>query len=160
MRRRKDPAVPPSRRPVPRRKEFSHWTTDTVRFGDLDRQNHVNNAVYSTYFETGRVLVLRDPDLRLIVPDCQYALVRAEIDFIAEMHWPGTAEIGTAFVGVGTSSLTLRQVVFVGEQCSATAVNTLVLIDGGTRRPRPFPPDVAARIRAAVAASTHAQGPK
>ena len=29
----------------------------------MDAQRHVNNAVYSTYFETGRVAMFRDPDL-------------------------------------------------------------------------------------------------
>ena len=139
-----------SRRPVPTRADFPYWTTDTVRYGDLDRQNHVNNAVYSTYFETGRVLVLRDPDLGLLVPNTEYALVRAVIDFLSEMRWPGVADIGTAITRVGTSSLTFAQAVFVGDTCTATGENTVVLVDAKTRRPTPFPAELAARMRAAM----------
>lgn len=29
--------------------------SDNVRYGDLDPNKHVNNGVYSTYFETARV---------------------------------------------------------------------------------------------------------
>src|SRR5215472_9756979 len=32
-----------------------HWARVEVRYGDLDVQGHVNNAVYFTYFEQGRV---------------------------------------------------------------------------------------------------------
>ena len=139
-----------ARRPAPVRADFPYWTTDTIRYGDLDRQNHVNNAVYSTYFETGRVLVLRDPDLGLVVPHTEYALVRAVIDFITEMRWPGTAHVGTAITRVGTSSLTFAQAVFVGDTCTATGENTVVLVDAKTRRPTPFPSALAERIRASA----------
>ena len=145
-----------SRRSVPGRSDFPYWTTDTVRYGDLDRQNHVNNAVYSTYFETGRVMVLRDPAMGLVVPNTEYSLVRAKINFIVEMHWPGTADIGTAIARLGTSSLTFTQSVFIGEQCTAWGETTVVLVDAKTRRPIPFPEKLAARIRASA---PHAPGP-
>ena len=38
----------PARRPIPRPEHFPHRTVETIRFGDLDRQNHVNSAVFST----------------------------------------------------------------------------------------------------------------
>jgi acyl-CoA thioester hydrolase len=150
MRKRKDFPVTSSRRPVPRRNDFPYLAPDTVRYGDLDRQNHVNNAVYATYMETGRVLVLRDPALGLIVPDTEYSLARIEIDFLAEVRWPGMVEIGTAITRVGTSSLTFAQAVFAGDLCAANGETVVVLVDARTRRPTPFPADLAARIRASA----------
>jgi acyl-CoA thioesterase FadM len=41
--------------PTPRLEDFPYRLTDNVRFADLDPNQHVNNAVYATYFETGRV---------------------------------------------------------------------------------------------------------
>jgi acyl-CoA thioester hydrolase len=145
-------AVPPpsSRPPAPHRHDFPHWASDTIRYGDLDRQNHVNNAVFSTYLETGRVMVLRDPGCGLLVPDTEFSLVRAVIDFRGELRWPGTIDIGTAIARVGTSSLTFAQAVFQGETCAASAQTTVVLVDAETRRPRPFPAEVAERIRASM----------
>jgi len=140
------PSTPP-RPPAPRRDDFPHWTTDTIRYGDLDRQNHVNNAVFSTFLETGRVLVLREPAYGLVVPNTEFVLVRLVIDFRGEMRWPGTTEIGTAISRVGSSSLTFAQAVFVGAQCMASAESTVVLVDADTRRPRPFPDELAARMR-------------
>ncbi len=39
---------------LPRLEEFPLRTSDKVRYGDTDRQGHVNNAVFSTFLETGR----------------------------------------------------------------------------------------------------------
>jgi acyl-CoA thioester hydrolase len=145
--------APSSRAPAPQRADFPHWTTDTIRYGDLDRQNHVNNAVFLTFMETGRVLVLREPSYGLLVPDTEYAMVRAVLDFRSEMRWPGTAEVGTAIARIGTSSITLSQAVFVGERCTASGEVTVVLIDAKTRKPRPFPPELAERVRKSMPAA-------
>ena len=40
---------------APRLEDFPYRLSDNVRFADLDPNQHVNNAVYATYFETGRV---------------------------------------------------------------------------------------------------------
>ena len=88
---------------------FPHRTVETIRFGDLDRQNHVNNAVFSTFLESGRVIILYGPEYGLIVPDSSFVLARIAIDFLGEMHWPGEVEIGTAVARVGNSSLGLDQ---------------------------------------------------
>ena len=45
---------------APRLEDFPYRLTDNVRFADLDPNQHVNNAVYATYFETGRVTLMKD----------------------------------------------------------------------------------------------------
>jgi acyl-CoA thioester hydrolase len=35
----------------------SHWARDVLRYADTDRQGHVNNAVFATFLESGRVRV-------------------------------------------------------------------------------------------------------
>jgi acyl-CoA thioester hydrolase len=141
---------PGGRRAPPRLEDFPHRTRETIRFGDLDRQNHVNNAVFSTFLESGRVIILYGEEYGLTVPGTSFVLAQISIDFLGEMHWPGEVEIGTAVSRVGNSSIGLHQALFVDGRCVATADNTLVLIDKATRKPRPFAPDHAARIRAAA----------
>jgi acyl-CoA thioester hydrolase len=143
----------PARRPTPRPEDFPHRTVDTIRFGDLDRQNHVNNAVFSTFLESGRVIILYGEEYGLTVPGTSFVLARVAIDFLGEMHWPGEVEIGTAVSRVGNSSIGLDQALFVNGVCVATAENTLVLLDKATRKPRPFAPEHAARIRASAPAA-------
>jgi len=134
------------RKPVPRLADFPHRVTDNIRYADLDPQGHVNNAVFSTYFETGRVAMFRDPDLGIGVENATYVLVRQEIDFLHELRWPGDVEIGTALVELGRSSFTVTQTIFHGEVCAAAGRATLVMMDTLTRRPRPLAPDAIARL--------------
>jgi acyl-CoA thioesterase FadM len=44
----------------------------------------------------------------------------------------------------------VSQALFVNGVCVATAENTLVMVDEQTRKPRPFTPEHAARIRASA----------
>src|SRR5882757_35021 len=74
-------ALPPSPEP-PRLTEFPIRVTDVIRFGDLDRQGHVNNAVFATYFESGRVGLIYDAENGLQVPGATSVAVRLEIDFL------------------------------------------------------------------------------
>jgi acyl-CoA thioester hydrolase len=136
----------PPRRPLPKLADFPHRATDLVRFADLDPQGHVNNAVFSTYFETGRVAMFRQPDLGIGTPGKTFVLVRQEIDFQQELHWPATVDIGTAIAGFGRSSFTVTQVVFRGDVCAATGRATLVFLDMTTRRPEPLPDAQIARL--------------
>ena len=53
---------------TPRLEDFPYRLTDNVRFADLDPNQHVNNAVYATYFETGRVTLMKDRSYGLM-PD-------------------------------------------------------------------------------------------
>ena len=137
---------PRPKKPKPLLEHYPHRATDIVRFGDLDPQGHVNNAVFSTYFETGRVAMFRDPNLGIGVENATYVLVRQEIDFLRELRWPGEVVVGTALAELGRSSFTVAQGVFSGEECAAAGRATLVMLDATTRRPRPLAPESIARL--------------
>jgi acyl-CoA thioester hydrolase len=147
---RREVAVPqPSSKPrstPPGLADFPRRVADVIRYGDLDRQGHVNNAVYSTYFESGRVDVIFDPERGLQVAGATTVLARVEIDYLRELRWPGTVEIGTAVETIGRSSYVFRQGVFHDGACAASARATMVLIDGETRRSRPLPDELVARL--------------
>jgi acyl-CoA thioester hydrolase len=133
-------------KPTPRLADYPHRVTDVIRFGDLDPQGHVNNAVFSTYFESGRVAMFRNEDLGIGVSNATFVLVRQEIDFMRELRWPGHVAIGTALVELGRSSFTVAQVIFEGDQCAAAGRATMVMLDAAARRPIPLAPDVIARL--------------
>ena len=80
--------------PTPRLEDFPYRLTDNVRFADLDPNQHVNNAVYATYFETGRVTLMKDRSYGLMPPGLAWIMVRLDIHFRAELRWPGTIEMG------------------------------------------------------------------
>ncbi|MCB1353296.1 MAG: acyl-CoA thioesterase [Rhodobacteraceae bacterium] len=118
---------------------FPTQVTENIRYGDTDRQGHVNNAVYATYFESGRVDLLHDSLPLLEASGCQFVIARLIVDYVREMHWPGTPVIGTGVLALGRSSATLRQAVFQDGICTAIAENVIVLMDMKTRRARELP---------------------
>src|SRR3954464_4202548 len=141
-------AQPKTARVVPRPEQFPELSIDTIRFGDLDPQGHVNNTVFSTYFETGRVMFLREPGNMLSPPGTTSVLARLDINFLKELHWPGTVEIGTGIAEIGRSSFTFLQAIFRKGACAATGGATMVMIDGQTRRSRPLPAEALAKLEA------------
>jgi len=134
------------RKPTPQLADYRHRVADIIRFADLDPQGHVNNAVFSTYFESGRVGMFRNNDLGIGVTNATFVLVRQEIDFMRELRWPGNVVIGTALAELGRSSFTVAQVIFEGDQCAAAGRATMVMLDAAARRPLPLTPDVIARL--------------
>jgi len=127
---------------------FPARTYDKLRYGDTDRQGHINNAVFATLFETGRVSVFHDPAQPILQPGRSFVLARIIIDYKAELFWPGNVEIGTAVKAIGNSSVTFVQALFQAGKCAATAECVVVQVDGATRRSAPL--DEAAKARLAA----------
>jgi acyl-CoA thioester hydrolase len=125
--------------PLARRETYKFWTPEKIRYADTDRQGHVNNAVFATFCESGRVALFFETGEELAPQGCEFVIARLELDFRAEMRWPGHAEIGTVALDIGRSSFRLGQGIFNGDVCAATAETVIVLLDTATRRATPLP---------------------
>ncbi|GHD12695.1 acyl-CoA thioesterase [Tianweitania populi] len=117
---------------------YPHRVKDRLRYGDTDRQGHVNNAVFSTLLETGRVAILYDKAGGLASKGCAFVIARLEIDFRAELNWPGEIVIGTAVAKIGRSSFDLSQALFQDAACAAVSRSVIVQMDESTRRSHPL----------------------
>src|SRR5580693_10516215 len=126
----------------PQLEDFPFRVTDNVRYADLDPNQHVNNAVYASYFETGRVTLVKDRARGLMPSGLSWMMVRLDMHFRAELRWPGTIEMGLGLVKFGRTSVTFEQVVFSGDKCVASAQSTSVLIDEVTHKPRPLTAEI------------------
>lgn len=127
---------------TPHLEDFPYRLTDNVRFADLDPNNHVNNAVYASYFETGRVTLMKDRSYGLMPEGFAWIMVRLDIHFRAELRWPGTIELGLGVSKFGRTSVTFEQVVFSGGKCIASANSVSVLLDEATRKPTPLTAEI------------------
>ncbi|WP_333822035.1 acyl-CoA thioesterase [Pinisolibacter sp.] len=123
---------------LPTLDDFPARTFDKLRYGDTDRQGHVNNAVFATFFETGRVEMLLAGGGDFLAPGQSLVLARLEIDLVAEINWPGTVEIGTRVAKIGRSSMSLEQAVFQNGVLAARGISVVVLTDETTRRSTPL----------------------
>ena len=131
----------------PRLEDFPYRITDNVRYADLDPTQHVNNAVYASYFETGRVTLMKDRSYGLMPPGLAWIMVQLDIHFRAELRWPGTIEMGLGLVKFGRTSVTFDQVVFSGGKCVASAQAVTVLIDEASRKPMPLTAEIVRNLQ-------------
>ena len=122
---------------------YHHWSTITIRCRDEDQLGHVNNAVYSEWFEVTRVMLTRmftEPGPDWLVT----ALARMTIDFLGETTWPGDVRVGGRLLSIGNRSFRSAYAVFRGDRCLATADCISVFFDPRERRSVTPPPEVRA----------------
>lgn len=121
------------------RSDFPFWTEEKLRIQDTDLNGHVNNASIAALCEAGRGEIISAvagiPRERALGS----ALRRVIIEYLAEVHYPGTVRIGSAIAKVGNSSITIAQSLFENGRCFATAESVIVFTDRTTRRPAPMP---------------------
>jgi acyl-CoA thioester hydrolase len=118
--------------------DFPLRTWDKIRYADTDRQGHVNNAVFSSFLETGRVECLYHPDYPILSPGASFVIAALNLNFLKEITWPGQVDIGTGVRRIGTSSIRLYQQLFQGETCVATAETVIVQVNAATASSEPL----------------------
>ena len=142
--------APPTRTPAdePVLAAYPLRAVDKLRYADTDRQGHINNTVFCSALETGRVELLYETAAPLAEPGASFVIARLELDFRAEMTWPGEVTIGTATGPIGRSSFELRQALFQGARCVGVARSIIVQVDQQTGSARPLPLTCVERLRA------------
>lgn len=106
-----------------------------IRFGDTDALGHVNNAVYASYAELGRV----DFVTKLGLSSTGFILARLAMDFRKQVKLGEPCRITTEIVRMGTTSMTMRQVMYASEQVACEYEAVVVWFDYATNRPVPIP---------------------
>ncbi|MFN4292629.1 MAG: acyl-CoA thioesterase [Thermoflexales bacterium] len=80
-----------------------------VRFRDLDAYNHVNNAVYLTYFEEARIAFITAIGMRgLFSPERSTVIARAEIDYRAPAQLGDRLDIAVSVGEIRNTSYELH----------------------------------------------------
>ena len=122
---------------------FFHWIELHVRFRDLDALNHVNNAVFNTYFEEARIQFIEDiPEFRSSVQSgFSFVLVHLELDYVKPILLEDTILIGSAVEEFGNSSIEGFQAIYSknNKELKAVAKTTGVWFDLKKNRPARLP---------------------
>jgi acyl-CoA thioester hydrolase len=125
-----------------RRESYTFWVREHVRFSDTDLVGHANNLAFGAFAETGRCLLLKrfmggeSADRAMFFP------AQIVLNFLGEIFWPAQIDVGTAIIGVGTSSFRFGQGMFDGERCFATSESVFVLVDETSHRPIAIPASI------------------
>ncbi|MBV6756235.1 acyl-CoA thioesterase [Rhodococcus opacus] len=116
-------------------------------FADVDRIGHVNNVAISRFFEEARVHLHRMVDSYL--PEIQpkrILLVHIDIDYLAEVFYPGDVQLGIGVIRVGRTSVQHGAGLFQDGRCVAVSRS----VDVNTVEGRPGPAELDARYRSAL----------
>ena len=130
-------AVPAARQraETPAMAEFSFWLPLRTRNRDTDQFGHVNHAAMATLFEESRIALIFAPDLEAETRGVNLLIASISMHFHRELRAPGDVRIGACVTRIGSSSLDIRQAIFAGETCFASAEAVCVLLGKASRRP-------------------------
>lgn len=135
--------------------EFRHRTRLEVRFRDVDAFGHVNNAVFLSYIEQGRISYLAQalqlPITLTDVEELPLILARIEVDYRAPIFFGQPLEVGTRIDWIGRSSFSMSHRMTAGDDghVVAEASSVLVSYDYAAARPMPVPDPWRARFETA-----------
>lgn len=118
-------------------------TPHRVRFHELDPYDHVNHAMYVTYFEIGRVDTLDDLGIGLDVlkvQGFQFVVTKIEVAFKAAATAGDDLVIATGVSKFGRAFTVWSQEIRRGDDLITTAEVTVGVTnrDGRPVRPEPF----------------------
>ena len=132
------------------RDQFKYWKTIEVRWGDMDAQGHVNNAVYFTYCESARVELLRKAGFKGKQAGLTEGptLVHASCDFKRQVIYPATLDVGLRVERLGRRSFEMSYGIFLHgtDQLIAAARSINAWADYAKNLAAPLPEEMRAAL--------------
>jgi acyl-CoA thioester hydrolase len=95
-----------------RYKDYKHTVAIQIRFADIDRLNHVNNACYHNYAELARVKYFGEVlKPRINWDESGFILARTEIDHIETIFLEDEIYCFTKVSRIGNKSITINNAI-------------------------------------------------
>jgi acyl-CoA thioester hydrolase len=99
-----------------------------VRFGDLDALGHVNNAIYLSYDEIGRMHYLRK--VGAMIDSGHFVMARAEVDYLKPVVLNQRVELSLRVSKVGNKSFQTLSELRADGVLAARTVVVVVWLEG------------------------------
>jgi len=143
-------ASPSARQLTP--EHFRFWSREKLRNADTDQFRHVNNAAIASFMEGGRMELFAAPAISDLMKGLNVVVGRLNIEFHAEIFYPGELDIGSTVTRIGRSSFEVMQGVFRDSVCVASAIASCVLMQAG--KPFAIPDDIRRHLLGELGDST------
>jgi acyl-CoA thioester hydrolase len=127
--------------------DYAFSTDLEVHLRDIDRLNHVNNAVVVSYLQQARVEYLHEL-VDYLDEDTYVVVVTQTMEYQHPIAWGDTVTIDLRVTDLGSSSVTVEYRVRVGDTVCATAETVLVTFDRDEQASVPLPEDWREALRA------------
>lgn len=95
-----------------------------TRFRDLDAFNHVNNAVFLTYFEDARRCFFEKWNINL--QERSLIVASIKIDYLNQLKHPANLIVGQKIARLGSKSFDIFSILFHENNHICTATTTIV----------------------------------
>lgn len=108
--------------------------TTPLRFAETDALGHINNTVIPVWFEAAR-----EPIFQIFNPEMNLAtwnliIAKIEVNYLAQIHYPGEIEVKTFISKLGNSSLNILQEVYQNTLKVASGECVMVKFDYEAKR--------------------------
>ncbi len=121
---------------------FYHSIPVQVRFGDIDRLEHVNNSVYQQYYDLGKLSYFDDVLLEQMDWNVEgLVLASIAIEFHVSIRKYDVVEVLSKVFEIGNKSLKMRQQIFnhTTGQVASSSVSVLVNFSNVDGKTLPIP---------------------
>lgn len=129
-----------------------HQTKIQIRFSDIDKIGHVNNAVFLQYMETARVQYFNDVFGKRHDWDKEgFVVVRNEINYLLPLYLNDEIYCTTRCIKIGNKSLMLENVIYRKKnrkiEKAAEGIGVLVAMDYQRKKSMKLPPQWVKKIK-------------
>lgn len=118
--------------------QYTFSTDIEVHLRDIDRGDHVNNAVLVAYLQQARIEYL-DELVEYLDDDIYIVVATLELEFNRPITWGDTVTIDLRIPELGTSSFRIEYRVRVGDVTAATGETLMVTYDRAAEESIPMP---------------------
>ena len=105
-------------------KDFNFKYNIQTRFRDLDAFNHVNNAVFLSYFEDARKSFFERWNINFTERSLIVASIK--IDYLIQLKHPSDLIVGQKISRLGSKSFDILSILFHDNEQICTATTTIV----------------------------------
>jgi acyl-CoA thioester hydrolase len=125
----------------------AQWSSP-VRYVECDQQGVVFNAHYLTWADEASNHWWASHGLPwdVVAQRCEPVVKASSLEWSSSARWGDTVTVDAETERLGTTSVTVRYTIRVGERVCCVVRNTYVAVAGG--RPTPWPDDIKALLTA------------
>jgi acyl-CoA thioester hydrolase len=128
----------------------------SVRWGDLDAFNHVNNAAFLDYVQEARLTWMADIDGAWLDDAKMPVVAAAHVNFRHQLTWPADIVVELVVGRIGHSSVTIAHRITAAtdrERIYAEGETVLVWVDRASGRSIPLPAAIRAACQSPLASA-------
>lgn len=128
-----------------------------IAWGEMDALQHVNNAVYLRYMESGRMAYFERVGIMEMIRSTGIGPILHSVNcrFRIPLTHPDTVSVGTRIAELGEDRFTMESLIVshAHGRAAAEAQSVIVVLDYNRQKKAPIPDSLRARIQELEAAS-------